>query len=72
MDSEPKSEPTRQAESKVVPPANKSIKYPEVAVIPAGQKQVVVIPKTQDELDKEETKEQVVKLDVTESDALPK
>lgn len=36
----------RQAESKVIPPKDPSIRFPEVAAIPPGQKSVVVIPKT--------------------------
>jgi len=41
----PESEPTRQAESKVIPPPRTDVKYPEVASIPPGQKSVIVIPK---------------------------
>lgn len=38
-------EPVRQAESKVIPPRDPSIVFPEVAAIPPGQKSVVVLPK---------------------------
>jgi hypothetical protein len=41
----PESEPTRYAESKVIPPPRTDIKFPEVASIPPGGKAVVVIPK---------------------------
>jgi hypothetical protein len=36
---------TRQSESKVMPPPDPEIRFPDVAVIPPGQKSVVIIPK---------------------------
>jgi hypothetical protein len=41
----PESEPTRQAESKVIPPPRTDVQYPDVAAIPPGGRAVVVIPK---------------------------
>lgn len=36
---------TRQSESKVMPPPDPEVRFPDVAVIPAGQKAVIILPK---------------------------
>lgn len=69
----------RQAESKVIPPPNPNIRYPEVASIPPGQKSVVVIPKTDEFPNRENTdnqesqpvKEQVVRIDAVDGEPTP-
>jgi hypothetical protein len=73
------SEPTRQAESKVIPPKNPDIRYPDVAVIPPGHTSVIVIPKTKevntehpDEVPQPDRKEQVVRIDAVAGEPTPK
>ena len=58
-------------EMKVIPPPNPSIRYPDVAAIPPGQKSVVILPKEK-EVETDKPQELVIRHDVVQGEPTPK
>jgi hypothetical protein len=64
-------------EMKVIPPPNPTIRYPDVAVIPPGQKSVVIIPKESEvntgegEVEIKPPQENIVRIDAVAGEPTP-